>query len=385
MLRLPSSLAESLELGHPWVYRNHVPAGIELRSGTVVQVQCGAFQGYALWDETSPIALRILSRGTQPDRAWLRERLLEALALRASVLSHETTAARIVFGEGDGIPGLSVDLYDKFAVIITYADALDRFVADVAAILTEELALEGVLLRNRELQEGEGKVKLLSGRAAPERLIVREHGVKLWVELYAGQKTGMFLDHRENRAYVRGIAAGKRVLNLFSYTGAFSVNAALGGATQVISVDIASGALHAAAENFTLNEVPRDLHQEIAQDVFEYLNSQRAAPTFDLVICDPPSFASSQKQKFAALRAYQRLNALGLSVVQPGGLYAAASCTAQVSPEDFRYVLSESAARAGVRFQIIHEAGQPQDHPIGIGHPEGRYLKFVVGRVLRHC
>jgi 23S rRNA (cytosine1962-C5)-methyltransferase len=224
---------------------------------------------------------------------------------------------------------------------------------------------------------------LLEGREPPRSLLVTEYGVRFLADLYAGQKTGLFLDHRENRVYVRGQAQGRSVLNLFAYTGGFSLLAALGGARSVTSVDIAPAAIAAAAENFRQNGLPAALHEGVVGDVFDYLETARKkGKRFDLVVCDPPSFASSQSKQFAALRAYARLNALGLSLVEPGGLYAAASCTAQVSPEAFRLTLAQAAARAGVRLQIVHDVGQPADHPIFIGHPEGRYLKFVVARVL---
>src|SRR5690606_4634751 len=159
-----------------------------------------------------------------------------------------------------------------------------------------------------------------------------------------------------------------------------------GGATHVTSVDIAAPALDAARDNFTLNGLDPDAHAFVAADVFRYLETLRAeGRRFDLVVCDPPSFAKSREHVRAALRAYVRLNAHGLAVTRPGGLYAAASCTAQVSPEAFRDALARAAARARVRFQILHDAAQALDHPVAVGHPEGRYLKFVLGRVLERA
>jgi 23S rRNA (cytosine1962-C5)-methyltransferase len=224
---------------------------------------------------------------------------------------------------------------------------------------------------------------LLSGREPPRRLVVGESGLKLIANLHEGQKTGLFLDHRENRAFVRSLSEGRRVLNLFSYTGAFSIAAALGGATQVSSVDIAADANAAARDNFELNGLDPEQHEFVSADVFEYAKGAQARERkYDLVICDPPSFANSREQLWGALRAYVRVNALGMAATARGGFYAAASCTAQVSPVAFREALAEAAAKSGVRFQIVHEAGQALDHPCAAGHPEGRYLKFVVGRVL---
>jgi 23S rRNA (cytosine1962-C5)-methyltransferase len=382
-VELPSSLAEQLALGHPWIYRNHVPHGLDLPSGSWVQVRSGRTEAYALWDRDSPIALRVFSRQAPPDAAFFRSRLREALELRAPLRASSTTAFRLLYGEGDGLPGLTVDVYDRYAVVVTYADSVDQLLPSVLPALRELLELDGILRRVRAPAEGSERTVLLTGREPPRPLLVLEHGVRFLADLYSGQKTGLFLDHRENRAYVRSIARDKRVLNLFAYTGGFSVAAALGGAKSVSSVDIAPAAIAAARDNFRENGLAAAEHEAVVGDVFAYLEAaQRSGKRFDLIVCDPPSFASSQSKQYAALRAYVRLNALGLSLVEPGGLYAAASCTAQVSPEAFRHTLAQAAERARVRLQIIHDMGQPVDHPIFVGHPEGRYLKFVVARVL---
>ncbi|MFZ5890167.1 MAG: class I SAM-dependent rRNA methyltransferase [Myxococcota bacterium] len=381
-LSLPASLADRLAEGHPWVYRDHVAPDFRAESGSFVHVRAGSFSGFALWDATSPIALRMFSRVAPPDQHWVAARVREALELRRELREQDTTAFRLLYGEGDGVPGVTVDVYDRYAVIVTYANALERVVPWVVAALENQLSLDGILLRRRTRAEEE-RISVLRGREPNEAVLVREYGVRFRADLHAGQKTGLFLDHRDNRAYVREHAAGKRVLNLFAYTGGFSVCAALGGASHVTSVDIAPQAIAAARQNFAENQLPAATHDAVASDVFEYLERARLEKRlFDLVICDPPSFASSREKQYAALRAYTRLNTLGLSVVAPGGTYAAASCTAQVSPEAFRATLAQAAARAGVRFQIVHDVGQPVDHPVFAGHPEGRYLKFVVGRIL---
>jgi 23S rRNA (cytosine1962-C5)-methyltransferase len=382
-LVLPENLGEQLALGHPWIYRNHLPQELALPNGSWVHLRSGKAEGYALWDQGSPIALRLFSRRQVPDSGWFRARVADALSLRAPLRAASTSAYRLLYGEGDGIPGLTLDVYDRYAVIVTYADSVDTLVPQVVRAVREQLELDGIVQRRRAPAESSERVVLLEGREPPRPLLVTEYGVRFLADLYAGQKTGLFLDHRENRVYVRGQAQGRSVLNLFAYTGGFSLLAALGGARSVTSVDIAPAAIAAAAENFRQNGLPAALHEGVVADVFDYLETARKeGKRFDLVVCDPPSFASSQSKQFAALRAYTRLNSLGLSLVEPGGLYAAASCTAQVSPEAFRLTLAQAACRAGVRLQIVHDVGQPADHPIFIGHPEGRYLKFLVARVL---
>jgi 23S rRNA (cytosine1962-C5)-methyltransferase len=273
-----------------------------------------------------------------------------------------------------------VDLYGRFAVMATYAEGLERIADWVAEALRATTELTGIVRRKRE---GDERLELVWGRLPSTELLVEEHGVRLRADLEAGQKTGLFLDHRENRRFVGGVSAGRRVLNLFSYTGAFSLHAALGGATHVTSVDVAAGAMDAARENFRLNGLDADAHEFVVADVFEFLEQARQRKqTWDLVISDPPSFARQKQQQKQALRAYAKLNSMGFRVTEIGGLYAAASCTSQVGPDAFRQTLVDAAARVKRRLQIVHEAGQPADHPVLAQHVEGRYLKFVVGRIL---
>ncbi len=382
-LELPAQLKRGLQAGHPWVYRDHVPRGFQAASGTWVKLRAGGYSAFALWDETSRIALRLFSELQVPDANWVRERVEQALALRRSLLDEQTSAYRLLYGEGDGIPGLTVDVYGSFVVIVTYADSLEAVVPWVVRALVELLKPHGIVRRAR-VRDGEPpRLEVLHGRLPPRDLIIAEHGLRMQVDLFAGQKTGLFLDHRENRRFIAGLCAGKRVLNLFSYTGAFSLHAARAGATSVTSVDIAAPAARAARTNFELNGLDPEAHEFLSEDVFEFLERTRqAGKTYDVVICDPPSFANSREQQKNALRAYVSVNSAGLRVLERAGVYAAASCTAQVSVEAFRGVLAESAVNAKRRLQIFHDAGHAPDHPIFAGHPEGRYLKFVVARAL---
>jgi 23S rRNA (cytosine1962-C5)-methyltransferase len=382
-LVLPESLEARLEAGHPWVYRDHVAGRGAARSGDFVRVECGRFSGYGLWDEDSPIALRIFSREQRPDAAWVRARLDEAWELRQRFLPPETNAFRLLFGEGDLLPGVVVDVYAGFAIIVSYSSALARVVAWLAEALAGRSEIRGVCERVTRRKERASELRLLSGEPPPEVVLIDEYGLRYEVDFEAGQKTGLFLDHRENRRYLRGLAAGKRVLNLFSYTGAFSVSCAAGGASHVTSVDIAAPAIEAARRNVAHNQLPASVHEGVAADVFEFLESAKAkGQRWDIVIADPPSFASSRAELFGALRAYKKLHAAALSVLVPGGLYAGASCTSQVSPEAFRQTLAEGAARAKKRLTVVQEVAHAPDHPYAAGHLEGRYLKFVLCRAL---
>jgi 23S rRNA (cytosine1962-C5)-methyltransferase len=267
-----------------------------------------------------------------------------------------------------------VDLYGDYAVIETYAESLDVLLDWVVEGLRACARLKGVLLRRNG-------VRSLWGRQPPRDLIVEENGLRLYVDLRAGQKTGLYLDHRENRQYLEPWCAGRRVLNCFAYTGAFALYALRGGAEQVISVDSALQAAQEAARNLRLNGYDPDAHTFVVADCFELLDEYAAdGRQFDLIILDPPSLARSKKSRHAAQRAYVRLNQAAISCLPPGGLLATASCTSQVSPESFREALGEASARAGRRLLILHEAGHALDHPLAAHFPEGRYLKFVLGR-----
>jgi 23S rRNA (cytosine1962-C5)-methyltransferase len=389
-----------LAAGHPWVYRNHVRDTGRLASGEWVRLRCGGLTAYGLYDAQSAIAVRVYSRHAAPDRAWAAERVWEAWEGRAALRDGgpPTTAYRWIYGEGDGLPGLVADRYGDYVVIQTYADSLKAVVPLVApALRVCDPSLRGALLRERpadgdpaageergEAAEGPApRLRTLWGEAPPADLVVQEHGLLFHADLFEGQKTGLFLDHRENRRTVEGLAAGRSVLNCFAYTGAFSLYALRGGAASVESADIGKGLAEAAAANIALNRLDAGRHRFVTEDCFALLDAYaKAGRRFDIVILDPPSFARQKSSLHGALRAYARINALALRCVEPGGLLVTASCTSQVGPEQFRTMLGEAAAQAGARLQIVHEAGQPADHPVPAGFPEGRYLKFVVGRVL---
>jgi 23S rRNA (cytosine1962-C5)-methyltransferase len=383
VVALSTTLEKSLSSGHPWIYRDHLPKTAQIEHGAFVELRAGGARAFALYDAESAIALRVFSTRKVPDDEWLRERVELAFRLREPLRRGRTSAYRWIFGEGDQLPGITVDLYGEYAVIVSYASSLERLIAPVAKALTETTKLLGVV-RRLPSQEGGARLELVSGRLPPARFVVEEHGARFYAELEKGQKTGLFLDQRENRRFIAAMASGLRVLNLFSYTGGFSVHAALAGASRVVSVDASAGALETAKDNFRLNGLDPDAHGFETADVFAYLQSAISrAERHDIVISDPPSFAKSRAQQADAIKAYKRLNADGLRTLKPEGIYAAGSCTSQVCPDDFRDTLAESARRAKCELQILGDFGQPLDHPVLAQHPEGRYLKFIVGRALK--
>lgn len=362
--------------GHPWVYHKHLP-GHDLETGEWVRVQAGKAWSYGLFDADSAIALRLFGHD-EPSEAMVARRVRDALEWRATWFGKDTNAMRLISGENDFLPGLTVDRYERFAVLQTYAGCLEREVVPwaVKALAKSDLGLRGIVRRT------DGELEVLWGSAPPPELTVTENGLKIIANLYDGQKTGLFLDHRDNRALVGRVSSGKNVLNLFAYTGAFSLYAARGGARRVTSVDIAPAAMRDAARNFDLNGFDSSQHEFVSADCFKLLEEYvQQGRIFDVVILDPPSLARSRDNRYAAARAYRKLNALALRCTASGGLLATASCTSQIGAEQFKEILLEASGDAGAHVQIVQENGQAPDHPVTFF--EGRYLKFVLARVLR--
>ena len=375
---LPKSLQAVLLAGHPWVYRDQLPPQLRAAHGSWLHVVCGPFEGYALFDAQSALALRVFSRTRVPDESWLRMRVQEAWEAREAVRATGTNAFRWLAGEGDSLPGIVADYYAGYVVLVLDSTALVALVEPLSRALTSVAELSGILLRTRDMV----RPRLVWGKPAPADLVIRENQLRMHANLWEGQKTGLFLDHRENRHLLETYCAGKRVLNLFAYSGAFSLYALRGGAALVVNVDSAAQAQRDAEANARLNGFELERCRFETEDVFAYLERQRARNEhFDVVICDPPSFARNQAQLKRALAAYERVNAAALKVTAQRGIYAAASCTARVTPALFQQMLATAASRAKRRLQVIQERGQALDHPYQAVHAEGRYLKFVLGRV----
>lgn len=318
VLELPATLSRSLGAGHPWVYRDHVPRGFDAPNGTWVRVRSGPITAVALWDAASALALRIYSYSDVPDAGWVKARVEAALELRRlSGVAERSNAYRWIAGEGDHLPGITVDRYAGYAVLTTDGAALESIVPWVTEGLRETDELQGIVRKVRGATEAE-RLETLWGRSPPRDLVVEEHGLRFRANLREGQKTGLFLDQRENRHHVESLSSGRRVLNLFGYTGGFSAYAARGGATEVTTIDVAEGAIGDARENFRLNGFDADAHEFVATDVFQYLPAAAArGERFELVICDPPSFARSRAHRDRAMKAYVKLHALALSVTAP--------------------------------------------------------------------
>jgi len=376
-VRLRKDLARSIRRGHPWVYRDALGGSPELEDGALVEVlgKDGRFLAVGFWDRDSAIAVRVLATEPGVDAGrLLAERLAAAAALRVARLDRErTTAFRWVHGEADRLPGIHVDVYGDIATVRFDGAGARGFYGDLSERLRAEpsLGIRRVLDRERRANDD-------------AELEVRENGVRFSVDLGRGQKGGLFLDQRENRAEVGARARGLRVLNLFAYTGGFSLYAALGGAARTDTVDVARPAVAAARRNFELNglSVEPAVAGFHAVDAFDFL--ERAAQReekWDLVISDPPSFAKNRAGLPLALSAYRRLHRLVATVVAPGGLLVAASCSSQVDKPTFVASVEAGARAAGRRFELETLRAAGFDHPVLPAFPEGEYLKLAIGRV----
>jgi len=385
---LSKNLQRSVLGGHPWLYREALEVPPGLRTGQVVDLveRSGRFLGRGLFDGESPIALRLYTLDSREpvDEALVGRRLTAARkARRGAIDPDHTDAFRLCHGEGDFLPGVVIDRYGPVAVVLFDGAAARALLPGVVAAvkgLGGPLAITALYERNQRRQGGGGQ--LLYGELPAAELLVREHGMRFLVDIVQGQKTGLFLDQRENRQLIRRYARGLTVWNGFAYTGGFSLAAALGGASRVVTVDSAGPAIAAARKNFVLNQLDPAAHEFYADDVFVHL--QQAAQrrqAYDLVIVDPPSFAPTHKALPTALGAYRELHRLALAAVAPGGLLAAASCSSHVPEAEFLATLTDAAQHARRRLRVLEIHGQPADHPSLPAFPEGRYLKFVLARI----
>lgn len=379
--------ARTVLKGHPWVWREAVrkaPSSLALGEPVVVHARDLPFVGYGLWDPQSPIALRIYSRMPQEPFGThtIAEAIERAAGLRDTLFDGATTAYRVCNGEGDRVPGVVIDRYDTVAIVRFDGEAIAAWQEELLASIWKILEPRGV--RSLGLR-GSGKspsVTTISGRPVPDSIEVAEHGMLMIVDLLHGQKTGAFLDQRENRLRVREMSDGLRVLNLFSYAGGFSCAAALGNASHVTSVDLAQAAHAAAQKTFERNKLRAAAHSFVTADAFSWLEqAARKKLTFDLVISDPPSFAPNEKSVARALGAYRKLHQACAKVLAPGGILCASSCSSHVDMESFLQTLDDEALGPD-RFVVSGAFGPPEDHPSPAAWSEGRYLKFVV---LREC
>ena len=377
-IQLHRNLRRTVLRGHPWIYRDAVAGNPKVATAQLCQLNDAKneFLAWAYYDPHSPLCLRILSLEKKPPTFETYEtRMGIALEIRRAVLSSNTNSYRLFNGEGDLLPGLVCDVYDKVAVLQFDGQGSNEFWEKkrIADWLIKENVVTTVIEKLR--RHTEGGIILLAGAPCENEVVATEHGVKFLVNLEKGQKTGFFLDQRENRNYIRSVSKGKSVLNLFSYTGGFSVYAGLGGATKVASLDIAEGAIDLSTQNWALNGLAPEKHTGLCVDVFEYLNSPHDA--WDHIIVDPPSMGHSEEHRDRAKTKYIELFAAVAKKVKQGGQLSVSSCSSHVSFADFNEIIEEALSQAKRRGRILRISGQGPDHPFPHSAHELRYLKFV--------
>ena len=382
---------ESLERRHPWVFSGAIERITEhlapLAEGELVDVvtKSGDFIARGHW-QIGSIAVRVLTfEEEEINQSWWNRRISEALGVRKAlglVDNADTTCYRLVHGEGDLLPGLVIDIYERTAVVQCHSVGMYHSRTAIAEALREAYGDKLDAIYDKSSQTLPFKADLgaidgyLWGRCEERDNVVLENGLKFKVNWEEGQKTGFFIDQRVNRDLVRQYSKGRKVLNTFCYTGGFSVAALAGGAKEVVSIDLSERAVKLADENVRLNFGDDAPHEAIACTAVEYLKDIDSS--YDLIILDPPAFAKHHKVLGNALQGYKKINARALEKIRPGGILFTFSCSQAVSRDLFRTTIFTAAAIAKRKVRIIGQLTQPADHPINIYHPEGEYLKGLV-------
>lgn len=392
-VRVTNDALRQIRGGHPWVFdRSVTSVAHDAAPGDLAVVfdDKRRFAAVGLYDPTSPIRVRVLHHGapTTIDEGWWLDRVQASVARRDSIeASGRTTGYRLVHGENDGFPGLVVDRYADTLVVKAYSAAWLPHVRTVVDALEQVVEPTRIVLRlGRSVRSGAPGLDgvALSGQLPQEPVPFLEDGLSFEADVVRGQKTGHFLDQRDNRVRVGRLAHGRRVLDVFACTGGFSVHAAAAGAREVLSVDQSSHALETARRNMAHNRrsamVRTCRHDVVVGDAFETMaDLGRRGRRFDVVVVDPPSFASRQASVPSALHGYGRLTGLAVGLVEPGGILVQASCSSRISTEDLDDTVRRAAREAGRPLEVFDRTGHPLDHPIGF--PEGAYLKAIFATV----
>lgn len=383
--------ARMIALRHPWVTADRYTKNWRgVKSGELGLICDEQLKplATALLDPTDRVVARILGApGVKPDVGWFRNRLQKAKRLREQAGLDETDAYRLVNGEGDGIPGLTIDCYAGYLMVQLYTAAWDSYLPVMFDLLLELFSPLGIYrkLRPQETRQLESRggdkqySRLICGKAAPVPLQVRENGLLFQTDMREGLNTGLFPDQRRHRLDLMQRVKGKRFLNLFAFTGAFSVAAAAAGAKQVTSIDISARYLDVARENFSINRLNPKRHRFIVGDVFaELAKLQQSGERFDIILFDPPSFSTTRKSQFSTRGGTSQLVVATLALLEPSGLLIASSNHQKVDMATYLKELRRGAIEAGCELRTIYRGGQPEDFPVPVSFPEGNYLKYVI-------
>jgi len=389
VIKLKPARDKSLRRHHPWIFSGAVASvSGKPKAGDTVDVVSadGKPLARAAYSPESQIRARVWSfdAAREVDAAFFRERVTRALALRESLpAAKHSNALRLVHGESDGLPGLIVDRYADVLVAQFLAAGVERWRDPILDALAELSGCEAIYERSdaetRKLEGLKPKIGFVRGNRNATRCPIIEHGLNFRVDVEQGQKTGFFLDQRENRQRVRTLAAGREVLDGFSYTGGFAIAALAGGAKRVCAIESSRDAIEIARENLAANPLDASKVEFIAADVFAHLRKLRdQGAHFDLVVLDPPKFAPTAAQAKNAARAYKDINLLAFKLLRPGGLLATFSCSGGVDAALFQSIVAGAALDAGAEAKIVERFGAAADHPVALEFPEGEYLKGLL-------
>ena len=384
IIEIKAGREKSLLNKHPWIFSGAVQKLPKAENGDIVEIRDKkqSLYGYGFYSPQSQIICRIFTFTQEEmviDQDFWLSKIENAYKLRKTyVFSQKTNAFRLIHAEGDFLPGVIADVYGKVVVMQLLIKGAEKIYQDLVAGF-KSLGFAHVYLKTKDNSHFLEDLKLdkawLTGEFE-EKIIISENGLQFPIDVVKGQKTGFFIDQRDNRLLLKEYAKGKSVLNTFSYTGGFSVYALAGGATEVHSVDISKDAIQICDETIELNFPGDKRHASFAEDCFDYLKKKEQA--YDIVILDPPAFAKNKKSVPNAARGYISLNELGLKRVKPGGLLFTFSCSGNIDRDLFRKIIFQASAQTGRNIRIIHQLSQPIDHPVNIYHPEGEYLKGLV-------
>ena len=383
-LYLKRGKEESLLRFHPWVFSGAIAqADEDLKDGDLVRVLTNHGDFIAVGHfQMGSIAVRVLSfRDVDIDADFWASRLASALKVRQSIGiadNPKNNTYRLVHGEGDNLPGLIIDVYDRTAVMQAHSIGMHLQRKQIAEQLVKVMGsrIDNVYYKSETTLPFMDDMENGFVYGGSEDNVAVENGLKFYVDWLRGQKTGFFVDQRDNRSLLERYSAGKSVLNMFCYTGGFSVYAMRGGAKQVHSVDSSAKAIELTNRNIALNFEGDTRHEAFCEDAFKYL--EQAGNNYDLIILDPPAFAKHRGALHNALKGYTRLNNKAFQKIKPGGILFTFSCSQVVTKDNFRNAVFTAAAQAGRKVRILHQLHQPADHPINIYHPEGEYLKGLV-------
>lgn len=378
---------------HNWVYSGAIAKqdkGIQKGDMVMVCNHEGVFLAYGYYNEDSKIRVRLLEwdENVEVNEDWWESKIQKAYALRKERVENEdTNAYRLIFSEGDALPGLIVDKYNDYLSVQFLTAGVDIRKSMIVDLLQKNIPVKGIYERsdsNARTLEGLGmSVGVLYGEKPPSNLLIKENGLLYHTPIVEGQKSGYFLDQRENRKKVAAYANGKKVLDCFSYTGGFSVNAKKAGAAEVWSVDSSSTATEALSSNYKNNQLDFNAEHIVTSDVFQFLRAaQQKNEHWDLIILDPPKLAPNRQNLPKAERAYKDLNLQAMLLMKPGDILASFSCSGSLSLEHFKQILAWAATDAGKELQFLEDLGHAVDHPVRAAFPESYYLKGVIARII---